>query len=182
MGVTGTGGNDGGGLGDSGSGRTDGHLVDFGDRADPGYGVVALGAAAGLGPGFDDGSGGFLLSSDCLSVFGRFLMALAMERWGLHRRVAFGLIGVLGLWPGRIVGGFLLASAALSMWVSNTATALMMLPIAISVTALVPEDRRGEPAMKAFAVALMLAVAYGATTGGMATLIGTPPNARWQAL
>ncbi len=108
---------------------------------------------------------------------GGFLLALAMERWGLHRRVAFGLIGVLGLQPGRIVAGFLLAAALLSMWVSNTATALMMLPIATSVLALVPVERRNEPGMRAFAVALMLAVAYGATTGGMATLIGTPPNA-----
>lgn len=108
---------------------------------------------------------------------GGFLLALAMERWGLHRRVAFGLIGLMGVQPGRIVGGFLVAAATLSMWVSNTATALMMLPIAISVLALVPAERREEPALQAFGTALMLAVAYGATTGGMATLIGTPPNA-----
>lgn len=108
---------------------------------------------------------------------GGFLIALAMERWEVHRRIAFGLIGVLGLRPGRIVGGFLIAAAALSMWVSNTATALMMLPIAISVLALLPHERANEPKQKAFRVALMLAVAFGATTGGMGTLIGTPPNA-----
>jgi solute carrier family 13 (sodium-dependent dicarboxylate transporter), member 2/3/5 len=108
---------------------------------------------------------------------GGFLLALAMQRWGLHRRVALGLIAALGLRPHRIVAGFLVASAMVSMWVSNTATALMMLPIAASVMALVPEARRAEPAMRAFGIALMLAVAYGATTGGMATLIGTPPNA-----
>ncbi len=108
---------------------------------------------------------------------GGFLIALTMERWEVHRRIAFGLIGVLGLRPGRIVGGFLLTAAALSMWVSNTATALMMLPIAISVLALLPPDRAHEPTQKAFRVALMLAVAFGATTGGMGTLIGTPPNA-----
>ncbi len=108
---------------------------------------------------------------------GGFLIALAMQRWGLHRRVAINLIGAMGTQPARIVGGFLLASTLISMWVSNTATALMMLPIAMSVTSLVPPDIRGQPAMKAFGTALLLSVAYGATTGGMATLIGTPPNA-----
>jgi sodium-dependent dicarboxylate transporter 2/3/5 len=107
---------------------------------------------------------------------GGFLIALAMERWELHRRIAFGLIGVLGLQPGRIVGGFLLASAALSMWVSNTATALMMLPIAISILTLLPVADSHKSTQKSFKVALMLAVAFGATTGGMGTLIGTPPN------
>ncbi|MCF3649878.1 SLC13 family permease [Synoicihabitans lomoniglobus] len=108
---------------------------------------------------------------------GGFLLALAMERTGLHRRIAFGLIGVLGLRPRRIIAGFLMTAALLSMWVSNTATALMMLPIAISVIALLPEELRDKPENRAFATALLLAVAYGATTGGMGTLIGTPPNA-----
>lgn len=108
---------------------------------------------------------------------GGFLIALAMQRWGLHRRVAINLIGAMGTQPSRIIGGFLLASTLISMWVSNTATALMMLPIAVSVMQLVPAEIRGQPAMKAFGTALLLAVAYGATTGGMATLIGTPPNA-----
>lgn len=108
---------------------------------------------------------------------GGFVLALAMQRWGLHRRVALGLIGAMGLRPGRVVGGFLLASAFISMWVSNTATTLMMLPIAASVAGLIPKEQRADPAVRGFGVALMLAVAYGATTGGMATLIGTPPNA-----
>lgn len=107
---------------------------------------------------------------------GGFIIALAMERSGLHRRVAFGLIGIMGLQPRRIIAGFLLASAALSMWVSNTATALMMLPIALSVAALLPAHEQGSEG-KGFRAALLLAVAYGATTGGMGTLIGTPPNA-----
>lgn len=106
---------------------------------------------------------------------GGFLIALAMQRWNLHRRLAIGLIGRMGTAPTRVVGGFLLASALISMWVSNTATALMMLPIATSVLALVPEEAEREP--RGFAPALVLAVAYGATTGGMGTLIGTPPNA-----
>jgi solute carrier family 13 (sodium-dependent dicarboxylate transporter), member 2/3/5 len=106
-----------------------------------------------------------------------FLIALAMERWNLHRRIAINLIAHIGVKPKRIIAGFLVASAFLSMWVSNTATALMMLPIALSVVRLIPESERSQPALRAFSTALLLAVAYGATTGGMATLIGTPPNA-----
>lgn len=105
---------------------------------------------------------------------GGFIIALAMQRCNLHRRIAINLLGVMGTRPKHIIGGFLLASALVSMWVSNTATALMMLPIALSVVQLVPGDSRGE---RNFAAALVLAVAYGATTGGMGTLIGTPPNA-----
>lgn len=108
---------------------------------------------------------------------GGFLIALGMQRWNLHRRVAIRLIGLIGTRPASIVAGFLLASALVSMWVSNTATALMMLPIAISVTQLFPADLWRNPAVRDFGTALLLAVAYGATTGGMATLIGTPPNA-----
>jgi sodium-dependent dicarboxylate transporter 2/3/5 len=107
---------------------------------------------------------------------GGFIIALAMQRWNLHRRVAINLIGVMGTQPARIIAGFLCASALVSMWVSNTATALMMLPIAQSVMHLLPGTRatRGS---RDFGTALVLSVAYGATTGGMATLIGTPPNA-----
>lgn len=108
---------------------------------------------------------------------GGFLIALAMQRWRLHRRVAIALIGLLGTRPPAIVAGFLLSSALVSMWVSNTATALMMLPIALSVMALFPEGEQPGAEQRAFGTALLLAVAYGATTGGMATLIGTPPNA-----
>ncbi|MDQ8181402.1 SLC13 family permease [Pelagicoccus sp. SDUM812005] len=108
---------------------------------------------------------------------GGFVIALAMQKWGLHRRVAIGLIGALGTRPNRIVASFLLAGALVSMWVSNTATALMMLPIASSVVALAKDSSGGGGPGRDFGPALMLAVAYGATTGGMATLIGTPPNA-----
>lgn len=106
---------------------------------------------------------------------GGFILALAMQRWGFHRRVAIGLIGSLGTRPSRIIAGFLLSGALVSMWVSNTATALMMLPIALSVISLVPDPE--SPSGRRFSTALLLAVAYGSTTGGMATLIGTPPNA-----
>ncbi|MFH1499182.1 MAG: SLC13 family permease [Verrucomicrobiota bacterium] len=108
---------------------------------------------------------------------GGFLIALAMQRWNLHRRVAINLVAVMGTRPNRIVLGFLVACALVSMWVSNTATALMMLPIATSVVLLAGGEGKIGGAGKDFGPALMLAVAYGATTGGMATLIGTPPNA-----
>lgn len=107
---------------------------------------------------------------------GGFVIALAMERWNLHRRVAIRLLGVLGTSPERIILGVLLASALVSMWVSNTATAMMMLPIALSIVRLLPHDGTAR-ALQDFRTALLLAVAYGATTGGMGTLIGTPPNA-----
>ncbi len=106
---------------------------------------------------------------------GGFLIALSMQKWNLHRRVAINLLSYMGTSQHRIIAGFLLASAFISMWVSNTATALMMLPIAMSVTRLIPEQKMVQ--MRPFIVALLLAVAYGSTTGGMATLIGTPPNA-----
>ncbi len=106
---------------------------------------------------------------------GGFIIALAMQKWNLHRRVAINLIGLMGTKPSRIIAGFLLASALVSMWVSNTATALMMLPIALSVVQLLPAS--ASASQRQFPTALLLAVAYGATTGGMATLIGTPPNA-----
>jgi solute carrier family 13 (sodium-dependent dicarboxylate transporter), member 2/3/5 len=108
---------------------------------------------------------------------GGFFIAAAMQRWGLHRRLALRLIGAMGTRPRPIIAGFLLSAALLSMWVSNTATALMMLPIALSVTQLLPNGGPDDREHRAFATALLLAVAYGATTGGMATLIGTPPNA-----
>lgn len=106
---------------------------------------------------------------------GGFLIALAMQRWNLHKRLAINLIRALGTRPTRVIAGFLLTGALTSMWVSNTATAMMMLPIAASVVALVATGERSSH--QNLGPALMLAVAYGATTGGMATLIGTPPNA-----
>lgn len=108
---------------------------------------------------------------------GGFIIALAMQRWGLHRRVAIGLIGFIGTRPSAIVAGILLSSALVSMWVSNTGTSLMMLPIALSVVQLFPNPAHRPPELRDFGSVLLLAVAYGATTGGMATLIGTPPNA-----
>lgn len=108
---------------------------------------------------------------------GGFLLAQALQRWGLHRRLALHIIQHVGTRPGRLILGFLLASAFLSLWVSNTATALMMLPIAFSVLELL-EARVAKPsALQAWEAALVLSIACGCNIGGMGTLIGTPPNA-----
>ena len=113
---------------------------------------------------------------------GGFVVALAMERWRLHERIALFVLKSVGDRMDYLVGGFMLATAALSMWVSNTATTLMMLPIALSIVALYKEREQSSVASNhgkrtLFPSALLLSVAYGATAGGMATLVGTPPNA-----
>ncbi|MGH7572281.1 MAG: SLC13 family permease [Gemmatimonadota bacterium] len=117
---------------------------------------------------------------------GGFLIALAMERWGLHRRIALRIIRAVGTKPRRIVAGFMVSAAFISMWVSNTATTLMLLPIGLSVVELAerrgsePEGPSGEaPADRDpnFGPALLIAIAFAASLGGLGTLIGTPPNA-----
>lgn len=110
---------------------------------------------------------------------GGFLLALAMQRWNLHRRVALGIVAAVGTRPDQLVLGFMLATAAISMWISNTATTAMMVPIGIAISDLLrpPEPDAPFP----FATALMLGIAYGATIGGVGTLIGTPPNAVFAA-
>lgn len=115
-------------------------------------------------------------ASEIIFLFmGGFFIALAMERTGLHRRVALSIVSSIGTSPARLVLGFMVATAALSMWISNTATATMMLPIALAVgNMLRPADREGP---YEFGIALMLGIAYGASIGGISTLIGTPPNA-----
>lgn len=107
---------------------------------------------------------------------GGFVLALGLERWGLHRRIALAIVARTGTRPAGLVGGFMLATAFLSMWVSNTATAVMMLPIGLSVIGLMNGGAK-PAAPDGFAPALLLGIAYGASVGGLATLIGTPPNA-----
>jgi len=107
---------------------------------------------------------------------GGFLIALAIERWNLHRRIALTVLSSIGAREDLQIGGFMLATAALSMWVSNTATAALMLPVAMSVVPRGP-DGAVQPGKGPFATALLLSIAYSASIGGVATLIGTPPNA-----
>jgi sodium-dependent dicarboxylate transporter 2/3/5 len=103
---------------------------------------------------------------------GGIFIAIAMERSGLHRRIALAIIGASGTRKPALVAGFLAASAFLSMWINNTAVAVMMLPIALSVLKLFDAEHD-----RSFAPAIVLSTAYGATIGGMATLVGTAPNA-----
>jgi solute carrier family 13 (sodium-dependent dicarboxylate transporter), member 2/3/5 len=108
---------------------------------------------------------------------GGFILALAMERHQLHRRIALAVVRAIGVRPPAVIFGFMAATALLSMWVSNTATAVMMLPIGLSVVQLV-RPAAGDGLMDSnFGVAMMLGIAYAASIGGLATLIGTPPNA-----
>jgi solute carrier family 13 (sodium-dependent dicarboxylate transporter), member 2/3/5 len=106
---------------------------------------------------------------------GGFLIAMAIQRWGLHRRLALLLLAIAGHRDDFLVGGFMLATAGLSMWVSNTATAAMMLPIGLSVIALVEKSAGNSD--RRFPLALLLGIAFAANIGGIGTLIGTPPNA-----
>ncbi|MDF1657633.1 MAG: SLC13 family permease [Verrucomicrobiales bacterium] len=106
---------------------------------------------------------------------GGFLIALAMERWNLHRRIALGIVTLVGTEPSRLVLGFMISTAFLSMWISNTATAIMMLAIGMAVIKQA-EISFGEKDTGNLAVALLLGIAYGASIGGIATLVGTPPN------
>jgi sodium-dependent dicarboxylate transporter 2/3/5 len=106
---------------------------------------------------------------------GGFIMALAIERWELHKRIALKILSTVGGSPFRILFGFMLASGFLSMWMSNTATAMMMLPIALSVTGAL-EEVYSHKKVGTFAIGLLLCIAYGCSIGGIATLVGTPPN------
>src|SRR5688572_10572641 len=128
-------------------------------------------------------------AADVIFLFmGGFIIGLAIERWGLDRRIAFFVLRRIGARPGAIIGGFMAVTAFLSMWVSNTACAAMMVPIALSVIDLVLRSRTGAGLKESggipqdripernFATALLLCVAYAASIGGVATIIGSPPN------
>jgi sodium-dependent dicarboxylate transporter 2/3/5 len=118
---------------------------------------------------------------------GGFLLGLAVQRFGLHRRIALAILLRVGTSPRGLIGGFMLAAALLSMWISNTATAIMMLPIGVSVLKLLEEQESGATPgrpgaadapipMRAFGTALVLGIAYACSIGGIGTLVGTPPN------
>ncbi|HEY7518518.1 MAG TPA: DASS family sodium-coupled anion symporter [Methylomirabilota bacterium] len=128
-------------------------------------------------------------AADVIFLFmGGFVLGLAIERWGLDRRIAYSILRLVGARPAAIVGGFMAVTAFLSMWVSNTACAAMMVPIALSVVDMVLKTRTGAGLKESsgippdripernFATALLLCIAYAASIGGIATIIGSPPN------
>jgi sodium-dependent dicarboxylate transporter 2/3/5 len=110
---------------------------------------------------------------------GGFLLALSLERWNLHRRIALAILDRTGSDGRRLIGGFMLVCAMLSMWMTNTSTTMMLLPIVLSVVVVIT-DNMPELSARAkhdFQIAMLLGLAYSASIGGLATLIGTPPNA-----
>jgi len=129
---------------------------------------------------------GILSGSDVTRAYGNhliylflggFLIAVTMEKWNLHHRIALHTIHIVGVTPQRIVLGFMLATAFLSMWISNTAATMMMVTIAMAVLKEVEHEIKHQPGQFLFGTALMLSIGYAASIGGVATLIGTPPNA-----
>lgn len=133
--------------------------------------------------GLEMGATASAYGSDTIFLFmGGFVIALAMEKWDLHKRIALNIIAVIGTNMDRIVLGFMVATGFLSMWISNTATAMMMVPIGLAIIYQVSEALADRPDIDtsrenfSFGKALMLGIAYSASLGGIATLIGTPPN------
>jgi sodium-dependent dicarboxylate transporter 2/3/5 len=118
---------------------------------------------------------GSYINSVIFLFLGGFLLALAMENWGLHKRIALKIVTFFGGSPDSIVLGFMAATAFMSMWISNTATAIMMLPIALAIISKM-ENEFGEEKTHNFSVTIMIAIAYSCSLGGICTLIGTPPN------
>lgn len=114
---------------------------------------------------------------------GGFILAIAMEKWGLHKRIALSIILLIGTSTKRIILGFMVATGFLSMWISNTATAMMMMPIGLAIIYQVRQAMKssGEKEDQGFGKAIMLGIAYSASIGGLGTLIGTPPNSIFAA-
>ena len=106
---------------------------------------------------------------------GGFFLGLAIEKWNLHKRIALNIIHKTGTNGNKIILGFILATGSLSMWLSNTATTMMLFPIAMSVIHVMQENNKNGN-IKNFSITLMLAIAYASNLGGIATIIGTPPN------
>lgn len=121
------------------------------------------------------------MNSTIMLFIGGFFIAIAMEKWNLHKRIALSVILFFGSSPSKIIFGFMAACAFISMWISNTATCLMVLPIGMSIVYKI-ENEFGKDRTNAFSKSLMLAIAYSCTIGGISTLIGTPPNLIFQRM
>ncbi|MCH7689007.1 MAG: anion permease, partial [Planctomycetes bacterium] len=120
------------------------------------------------------------INENIFLFLGGFIIALGIEKWGLHRRMALHIVRLLGTSLKRVVLGFMLATAFLSMWISNTASTLLMLPIGLAMIGSLRElsnnEKSAEESMSRFSVVLMLGIAYSASIGGLTTLVGTPTN------
>ena len=115
-------------------------------------------------------------SSIVFLFFGGFVLALGLEKVNLHKRIALYIISKVGGTPNRIIMGFMISTAFLSMWITNTASTVVMLPIAISVIKLLIDKNEFNRYDNNFALSVMLGIAFSANAGGIATIIGTPPN------
>ena len=112
---------------------------------------------------------------------GGFMLGLAIEKWNLHKRIALNILKLTGTSGDRIVLGFILATGLISMWLSNTATTMMMFPIAMSVVQVIKENHPNQKGFANFSVSVMIAIALASNFGGIATIIGTPPNVAYIA-
>lgn len=130
----------------------------------PAFGVVEL-----------SGVSGNYSSSIILLFLGGFLLAMAMQRWNLHKRIAINIVLKIGTGPARLVAGFMIATGFLSMWVSNSATAMMMIPMGMTVVKML-EDKGVLPKKSKLGTGLVVGIAYAATIGGFGTMIGSPVN------
>jgi sodium-dependent dicarboxylate transporter 2/3/5 len=108
---------------------------------------------------------------------GGFMIALAMQKWGLHTRIALTIVRAVGTSPAGLIGGMVCATGFISMWVNNTSTTIMMYPVGLSLLQYLKGVSPEDPRLRNFSVAMMLAIAYSASIGGVGTLIGTAPNA-----
>ncbi|WP_431802364.1 SLC13 family permease [Halobacillus andaensis] len=134
--------------------------------------------------GTDQGTASMAYADPIVFMYmGGFTIALAIQKWDLHKRIAMTIISFVGTGSQRMILGVIIATAGLSMWISNAATALMMLPIALALIAEVKEKNFfDEPSLHRFAKGLLLSVAYAASIGGLATIIGSVPNAAFVAV
>lgn len=116
-------------------------------------------------------------SNEVIFLFmGGFMIGLGIEKWNLHKRIALSIVQFTGTGGNRIILGFILATGFISMWLSNTATTMMMYPIAMSVITVVHARNGNDQKLRNFALCIMLSIAYASNFGGIATIIGTPPN------
>lgn len=116
-------------------------------------------------------------SNEVIFLFmGGFMLGLAIEKWSLHRRIALNIVKATGTSGNRIILGFIISTGLISMWLSNTATTMMMFPIALSVVKVIEENHSHKGGVTNFATSIMIAIALASNFGGIATLIGTPPN------